>query len=351
MRKLVLGDSDVTVSEICLGTMTYSRHTPAEDAFAQMDHALDVGISFFDCAEAYPVPTRSGTVGNSEKVIGDWLRKTGKRHQVQIATKVSGFSRHVRDGEGYDGKIIQRTVESSLRRLGVEVIDLYQLHTPLRGGYAFRQNWDYDPSLISPIDTLAHMEDVVATMGALIQQGKIRAFGVSNETAWGLLRWLDAGKRVAGARVATIQNEYSLLDRQFDTDLAEAVFCENVVLLGYSPLAAGMLTGKYQDGETPADSRVAIAAAMGEAPTLGNRRTMRAESATDAYHQLAEDEGLDPIHMAIAFARQRPFTNIPIIGATTLQQLQHITVGLDLRLTDDQLAQIDDINYHYPMPY
>ncbi len=351
MQETTLGRSDVIVSDVCLGTMTFGHQTPPEVAFAQMDRALEAGITFFDCAEVYPVPSRPETFGRSEQIIGDWLRRSGQRDRVRIATKVSGPNGAVRGGVGYDGTILRAALDDSLARLGTDRVDLYQLHTPMRGGYAFRRNWGFDPSPIDPAAVQAHMEDVVGTVSDLIRQGKLRAFGVSNETTWGLLRWIDTAERIGGARVSAIQNEYSLMDRKFDTDLAEAACCEGVTLLGYSPLAAGLLTGKYQGDALPVDSRAAYAQSKGEAPLLGGRRIPSAEAAVAAWLALAAEEGLDPIHLAIAFTRQRPFHSIPIVGATTAEQLDHIIAGLDLRLTPDQLARIETIHRRFPMPF
>lgn len=351
MQETTLGGSDVIVSDVCLGTMTFGHHTPPEVAFAQMDRALEAGITFFDCAESYPVPSRPESFGRSEAIIGDWLRRSGQRDRVRIATKVSGPGRSVRGGAGYDGAIIRAAIDQSLSRLGTDRIELYQLHTPMRGSYAFRGNWGFDPSAIDPAAVRAHMEDVVAAVTDLTRQGKLGAFGVSNETAWGLSRWIDTAGRMGGARVATIQNEYSLMDRQFDTDLAEVACCEGVTLLAYSPLAAGLLTGKYQNGALPPDSRAAYARTKGDPPNLGGRLVPRAEAAVTAWLGLAAEEGLDPIHMAIAFVRQRPFRSIPIIGATTLAQLDHILAGLDLRLSAGQLARIDTLHRSFPMPF
>lgn len=351
MQEATLGRSGVTVSEVCLGTMTFGHQTAPEVAFAQMDRAVEAGITFFDCAEVYPVPANPATFGRSEEIIGAWLRRSGRRDQVRIATKVSGPGRTVRGGAGFDGPIIRRAIDESLARLGTDRVDLYQLHSPMRGSYAFRRNWGFDPSPIDPARVCAHMEDVVAAVTDLIGLGKLRAFGLSNETTWGLLRWIDTAQHLGGARVATIQNEYSLMDRKFDTDLAEAAHCEDVTLLGYSPLAAGLLTGKYQNGAVPADSRAAYAQTKGEPPTLGGRRVPAAEAAVAAWLTLAAEEALDPIHMAIAFTRQRPFRTIPIIGARTVEQLDHIIAGLDLRLSPEQLARIDTVYRQFPMPY
>lgn len=352
MKQVFLGRSGVAVSDICLGTMTFGRATPAQDAFRQMDLAVDAGITFFDCAEMYPVPARADTLGRSEQVIGEWLSQSGKRDQVQIATKVSGPGRQeLRSGEGFSGSIIKKTVEASLVRLGVDMIDLYQLHWPMRGGYAFRQNWKFDPSQFDPVAVARHMEEVLDALGELIAEGKIRSFGLSNETAWGTMRWLGAAEKTDGPRVASVQNEYSLLDRLYDTDMAELSCAEEVPLLAYSPLAAGLLTGKYADGAIPQGSRAWVVREMGEAPTLGGRLNPHVHEAVAAYRALAQANDLDTIHMAIAFTRQRPFPVIPIIGATTVDQLRHILAGLDLRLDQQQRHALDEVHRTHPMPY
>jgi len=351
MNSMTLGNSQVRVSGVCLGTMTFGNQTPAAEAHAQMDRALAAGIGFFDTAEMYPVnPVRRETVGRSEEIIGDWLAARGGRDCVQIATKVTGPSGTVR-AEGYDGAILRRTVDASLKRLRTEHIDLYQLHWPLRGSYAFRQNWRYDPSQQDRAATLAHMADVLEAAADLHRAGKIRAFGLSNESAWGTARWIDTAERLGAPRVAAIQNEYSLLCRAFDTDLAELAVNEGVTLLAYSPLAAGLLTGKYQDGGNPPGSRAAVDVETGGLGNLGGRRTDRAIEAVAAWLKLAAELGLDPVHMAIAFTRQRPFPSIPIIGATDAAQLDHLLAGLDLVLSEEALRRIDQLHRAHPMPY
>lgn len=351
MQRMKLGDSGVSVSGLCLGTMTFGSQTAAAEAHAQMDRALDAGVSFLDTAEMYPVnPVRRETVGRSEQIVGDWLAARGNRDRVQIATKVTGPSGTVR-AEGYDGAILRQTVDASLQRLRTDRIDLYQLHWPLRGSYAFRQNWRYDPSKQDRAATLAHMADVLEAAADLHRAGKIRAFGLSNESAWGTARWIDTAERLGAPRVVAIQNEYSALYRAFDTDLAELAVNERVTLLAYSPLAAGLLTGKYQDGAVPEASRAAVDRAHGGPGDLGGRRTDRAIAAVAAWSTLAAELGLDPIHMAIAFIRQRPFPAIPIIGATDRAQLDHLLAGLDLVLSDEALRRIDRLHRAHPQPY
>ena len=351
MQSMMLGDSGVSVSSICLGTMTFGNQTNPDVAHRQMDRALAAGITFLDTAEMYPVnPVRRETVGRSEEIIGDWLAARGGRDGIQIATKAAGPGDILRR-QGYDGKILRQTIEDSLTRLKTEYIDLYQLHWPVRGSYAFRQNWDYDPGQQDRARTLDHMADVLGALAQARDAGKIRAFGLSNESAWGTARWIDTAARLGAPRVVTIQNEYSLLNRLFDTDLAELAVNEDVTLLAYSPLAAGLLSGKYLRGAEPAGSRAAVDRSHGGKGNLGGRRTRRAEEAVAAWHKLAAELRIDPIHAAISFTRQRPFAIIPIIGATDLAQLDHILAGLDLRLSEDALQRIAQFHRDHPMPY
>ncbi len=312
----------LTVSEICLGTMTFGTGTSQDDAHAQMDRAVDAGLTFWDTAEMYPVnPTTAETHGLSERFIGNWLQRTGRRDQVQIATKASGKGgngRFSRNDAGFDPDVIDDAVDGSLARLGVDCIDLYQLHWPRRGSYAFRQNWTYDPRTSSKARVQDHVEGMIEALKRIVAAGKVREFGLSNETAWGTMAWLSAAERLDGPRVVSVQNEYSALARLYDTDMAEVSQKEDMALLAFSPLAAGLLTGKYAGGATPAGSRAAGDLAHGGAGDLGGRRTERALAAVDAWAALAREVGLDPVHMAIAFVRQRPYPVIPIIGATTL---------------------------------
>ena len=352
MNRVTLGSSDIEVSQICLGTMTFGNQTAQDDAFAQMSRALDVGISFFDTAEMDPVtPVRAETVGATEEIVGRWLAATGNRGAVEIATKITGPSPTVRDGAPFDGATVTTAIEASLRRLQSDHIDLYQLHWPVRGSYAFRQNWTYDPSAQSKQQTLDHMADVLGALDRAQQAGKIRAVGLSNESAWGLTRWCDVADRIGAPRMASIQNEYSLLYRLYDTDLAEVAVNEDVTLLSYSPLAAGLLSGKYTGGAVPDGSRAAVDRDHDGPGNLGGRRTPQGIAAVDAYQALARAHGLDLIHMAIAWQLTRPFKVVPIIGATDLTQLEHLIAGLGRTLPDDLLAGIAELHRQYPLPY
>lgn len=352
MNRINLGGSGVEVSEICLGTMTYGNQTDEADAHAQLDRAVAAGITFLDCAEMYPVnPVRAETVGVSEEVLGRWLAKDGNRDRVEVATKVTGPSKFVRDSKPYDGETIHKTINESLRRLQTDRIDLYQLHWPVRGSWAFRQHWQFDPSHWLKQQALDHMEDVLSAMTDAVAAGKLRAFGLSNETAWGLTRWCDMADRTGGTRAAAIQNEYSLLHRLYDTDLAETACAEKVTLLAYSPLAAGLLTGKYQNGEMPQGSRAAVDKTGGGPGDLGGRMTRRGLEAVNAYHKLAAEHGWDPVHMAINWQLTRPFSTIPIIGATNLAQLDHLIAGLGRSAPDDLCKAIDLLHKEHGLPY
>lgn len=349
MKMNPLGRSGLMVSELCLGTMTYGNQTPPEDAHAQIDRAQDAGINFMDCAEMYPVnPIRAETVGRSEEVLGDWFEKTGKRSDWVLATKHTGEgSAFVREGAPISSKTIRPTIEASLKRLKTDHIDLYQFHWPNRGSFMFRKNWTYDPAH-TPMDRaaiLADMEDCLGALQAEIDRGTIRAFGLSNESAWGTTQWIETAKRAGGPRVASVQNEYSLLCRLADTDLAETLHHEDVGLLPFSPLGAGYLTGKYQGGAVPEGSRMSISEKM------GGRSGPRVLPAVAAYLQVAQDFGLDPVHMALAWSARRSFVASSIFGATTCAQLEHLLGAAEITLSEDLLAALDEAHKAHPMPY
>lgn len=352
MERVTLGGSTVEVSRICLGTMTFGNQTDEAGGHRQMDMAVDVGMTFLDCAEMYPVnPVRRETIGVSEEILGRWLVQGGNRDRVEVATKITGPSQMVRDGAPFDGATVRACIDASLRRLRTDRIDLYQLHWPVRGSYGFRQNWGFDPSGQDKAATLAHMEDVLGALKDAVAAGKIRAAGLSNESAWGLTRWCDVADRIGGPRMAAIQNEYSPLYRLYDTDLAEAAVNEDVTLLSYSPLAAGLLTGKYAEGAMPEGSRAAVDKATGGQGNLGGRKTGRGVKAAAAYGALAAEHGWDVIHMVIAWQLTRPFKVVPIIGATTTDQLRHLIAGLGRELPDELRRGIERLHRAHPLPY
>jgi len=346
MKQVELGRTGIMVSDWCLGTMTFSTQTPADDAHRQIDMCLDAGINFLDTAEMYPVnPMRKETVGNSEKCIADWIAKSGRREDVVVATKAGGDSPMIRGGEGYSADNILDILDGNLQRLGTDYIDLYQLHWPMRGSYAFRQNWQYDPSKQNRQQTLDHMGGVLEKLKEAQAAGKIRSFGMSNESAWGATKWIDVAEELGAPRMASVQNEYSLLYRHYDTDLAEMSVNEDVVCFSYSPLGTGLLTGKYQNGAVPEGSR------MTHGPKLGGRVTPRVFAAVDAYQAVADLHGMSLAHMAMAFQRSRPFKVSAIFGATTSKQLASLLEGKDIELSREVLDDIDTTHRAFPMPY
>ncbi|MCP4209197.1 MAG: aldo/keto reductase [Shimia sp.] len=347
MKMNPLGRTGIEVSEFCLGTMTFGTQTDEAEAHQQIDMSLDAGINFVDAAEMYPVnPISPETQGRTEEIIGTWFAKTGRRKDMVLATKHSGAGlAHVRDGALISAKTIPEAIEGSLKRLQTDYIDLYQFHWPNRGSYMFRQNWDFDPSGQNKADTLAHMEEALEALQKEVDKGRIRAFGLSNESTWGTAQWLRMSEDKGGPRVASIQNEYSLLCRMADTDLAELCVNEDVGILAFSPLATGLLTGKYQENATPTGSRKSI---NGD---LGGRVSPRVFDAVQAYLEIADKHELDPVHMAMAFTVQRPFMCSSIFGATTIEQLEHILAGADLRLSAEVLKDISAAHRAHPMPF
>ena len=347
MQRAKLGRTDIEVSKFCLGSMLWGTRNTAAEGHAQIDRALDAGIDFIDTAEMYPVPPTADTVGGSETVIGEWFARTGRRADVVLATKHSGEGlNHIRDGAAITAESIPLVLEASLKRLKTDYVDLYQFHWPNRGSYMFRKNWTYDPSGQDRAQTLQNIEDCLGALQIEVERGRIRAFGMSNDSAWGLTQWANAAQAGHGPRVATVQNEYSLLCRLADTDLAEALHHEEIGMLSFSPLAAGLLTGKYQQGAEPEDSRLVQGGSK-----LGGRFTPRVCDAVQAYLDVAEKHGLDPVHMAMAFVRDRPFMASAIFGASTMEQLDRIIAGADLVLSDEVMADIDVAHRAHPMPY
>ena len=347
MKMNQLGKTDLEVSELSLGTMTFGTQTPMEDAHRQIDMALDHGVNLADTAELYPVnPISTERLGESERILGKWVANSGRRNELLIATKVSGEGqRFVRNGAPISSATVREAVEISLRNLQTDFIDIYQLHWPNRGSYFFRQNWNYDPSKQDKDETLAHMVEVLGEMRRLVDEGKIRHFGLSNETAWGTANWLRISETENFPRVVSIQNEYSLLCRFYDLDLAELSCNEQVGLLAFSPLATGLLTGKYQGGRIPEGSRRSLS------PKLGGRATERAWSAVDAYLDVASRHGLDLAHMSLAWCRTRPFMASAIFGATTSTQLEHLLKSAEVEITAECLEDIDRAHRVHPMPY
>lgn len=341
-----LGRSDITVSAVCLGTMTWGEQNDRDEAFAQLDHALARGVNFIDTAEMYPVAARAETYGRTEEIIGDWLQARKNRDKVVLATKVTGPSAgfpYIRDGKPrHNREHIRAAIDASLRRLKTDYIDLYQLHWPDRGVRAFGTlGYEHDPN-----ETATPPEETLAELEELRRAGKLRTIGLSNETPWGAMRFLTLAEAGKGPRPVSIQNPYSLLNRSFEVRLAEIALREDCGLLAYAPLGAGTLTGKYLDGRKPEGARLTL--------WPNNRRYQgeRAEKAVRAYVELARAHGLDPAQMAIAFVASRPFVTATILGATSVEQLETDIAAADLELPQEVLDGLEEIHkiYTYPCP-
>jgi aryl-alcohol dehydrogenase-like predicted oxidoreductase len=348
MRMNPLGRSSLTVSELCLGTMTFGTQTLEPEGHAQIDLALERGINFFDTAEMYPVnPVKVETIGRTEQIIGNWIQKnTARRDSVILATKHSGEGLDsVRGGALISSLTIPEAIEGSLRRLKTDYIDLYQFHWPNRGSFMFRKNWKFDPSSQNKVETLAHIEDALETLQKQLEKGNIRHFGLSNDSAWGTSQWLRISEDHGWPRVISMQNEYSLMCRLYDTDMAELSFNEDVGLIAFSPLAAGLLTGKYQNGVIPKGSRLSLSL------DLGGRMSDNSMVAVDAYLAVARKYQIDPVHMALAWCRTRVFMASAIFGATTLAQLEHALDAVDVDISAELIAELDAVHKEHPMPY
>lgn len=347
MKQVPLGMSGINVSQLCLGTMTWGSQNTEAEGHAQIDLALDHGVTFWDTAEMYPSnPVRAETIGQTEEIIGSWFAKSGKRDRVVLASKLSGNGQmFVRGGAPITGAGLRLALEGTLTRLQTDYVDLYQLHWPNRGSYHFRRMWTYDPRGGDADRVTANMVDVLETAKTLIAEGKIRAIGLSNESVWGAARWLQLADTLGLPRMVTVQNEYSVLCRQFDTDWAEFSVMENMPLLAFSPLAAGLLSGKYAGGVTPEGSR------RSHTPDLGGRISPYVFEAVAAYLGIAVRHHIDPCQMAIAWCLTRPFAVIPIIGATTVAQLAANIAAADLILSADVMAEIGAAHRAFPAPF
>lgn len=347
MKYKKLGRTDLDVSLICLGTMTWGVQNTQDEGFEQMDYALEQGVNFFDTAEMYAVPPTAETYGKTEEIIGNWFAARQNRDQVILATKIAGPGLPwVRAGQNViDRKNINLAVEGSLKRLQTDYIDLYQLHWPNRGSYHFSQHWGFMPAGQNPEKHKDNILEVLHALDELVKAGKIRHVGLSNETAWGSMQYLEYAKKHDLPRMVSIQNEYSLLCRLFEPELAEVSLYEDLGLLAWSPLATGLLTGKYADGNLPAGSRWTLL----KDPTA--RNSEYAHKAVDAYLDIAKRHDLDPAQMALAFVNQQPFVTANIIGATSMAQLKANIESVNITLNDAVLAEITDVYRRYTRPY
>lgn len=348
-----LGTSGLNVSTICLGSMTWGTQNTEAQAHEQIATALAEGITFWDTAEMYPTnPVKAETMGNTESIIGNWFGKAGGRDKIILATKITGPGRYkLREESNITPTTLREAVTASLKRLQTEYIDLYQLHWPNRGSYHFGQQWEYTGPHSTILNqrtphVLDDLRAIITTLGELIQEGKIRHWGLSNDTSWGVMTMLRLCDELGVPRPISIQNEYSLSCRLFEPDLAEVCLRENIGLLAWSPLAGGLLTGKYFGGAVPEGSRGSLAGYSGR-----HRNTPLAQAAYDAYTTVARNHGLDPAQMAIAFTLAMPFCPSSIIGATTLEQLRTNIAARDVVLSPEVLEDIEKVRHQYPMPY
>ena len=338
-----LGNTNLKVSSICLGTMTWGEQNTEAEGFEQMDYALDQGVNFWDTAELYAVPPKEETYGHTEIIIGNWFEKTKKRDQVILASKVAGPMRPYLRGGGYQYGIknITEALEGSLKRLKTDYIDLYQLHWPERTtnmfgtlGYEHEDKNDWN-----------QFEDVLGHLKRFIDQGKIRHVGLSNETPWGVNKCLELAKDGTLPRMLSIQNPYSLLNRTFEVGLAEIAIREEIGLLAYSPLASGYLSGKYKNGARPANARITL-----DPNFWGRYEKPNTEAAVEAYDEIAKKYNLVLSEMALKFCEIQKFMTSVIIGATTMEQLQSNIRSIDVKLTNEIIEDINKVQQLYPNP-
>ncbi|KAF3889894.1 MULTISPECIES: NADP(H)-dependent aldo-keto reductase [Nostocales] len=344
MKYNQLGESDLKVSEICLGTMTYGQQNTIEDAHLQLDYAVSQGINFIDTAEMYPVPPRAETQGRTETFIGEWLKKQ-QRDRLIIATKIAGPGRPITWVRGGATNIksdnIKQAVDDSLKRLQTDYIDLYQIHWPDRYVPTFGQT-EYNPHFERETVPIAEQ---LAAFADVIKEGKIRYLGLSNETPWGVAQFSQIAKELGLPKVVAIQNAYNLLNRVFDSALAEACRYENVGLLAYSPLGFGLLSGKYLEGNKPEKTRLTLFENFGQRYLKPN-----VSEAVTAYVEIARSHNLKPSQLAIAFVISRWFVTSTIVGATTLEQLQENIDSVNVTLDKEILAELNAVYTRYPNP-
>ena len=337
-----LGNTDLEVSTICLGTMTWGEQNTQEEGFEQMDYALDQGVNFWDTAELYAVPPKAETFGHTETIIGNWFKKNKKRDKVILATKVAGPSRkYLRNGENsFVGKNLDKAINDSLKRLKTDYIDLYQLHWPERNvnnfgklGYTHKENsWN-------------EFEDVLENLKKYIESGKIRYVGLSNETPWGVMKYLKLSKDKDLPRMMSIQNPYSLLNRSYEVGLAEISIREKIGCLAYSPLASGYLSGKYRNGNFPKGSRMER-----DFDFWTRYRKPNVDKVVEEYFKISKKYDLDISQMSIKFCEVQDFMTSVIIGATTMEQLKTDIESVKVKLDENVIKEINEIQKIYPNP-
>lgn len=348
MKHHFLGHTDIKVPEICLGTMTFGQQNTQEQAFEQLDYALERGINFWDTAELYAVPPTPQSYGSTETILGNWFAKTGKRKQVTLASKIAGPSQvggHIRNGQTrFNKKDISRALDNSLKRLQTDYLDLYQLHWPERPTNCF-SHLGYTTQMIA--DTPADLTPMAETLIALndeIKAGRIRSIGLSNETPWGTMKFLQLADELGLQRVVSVQNPYGLLNRTYEIGLAEIAHFEKVGCLAYSPLGFGVLSGKYLNGQKPENARITLF------PRFSRYTNAQAVWATEQYAKIAAEQGLSLAQLSLAFVRQQFFVTSTIIGATTMQQLQENIDSVDVTLSDEVMQLIEAVHVQQPNP-
>ncbi len=339
-----LGSTDVDVSTICLGTMTWGEQNSKADGFEQMDYAIDNGVNFWDTAEIYAIPMREETYGETENIIGEWFKKTKKRDKVILATKVSGptSKEYIRGGGcSYDKKSMSEALEKSLKRMQTDYIDLYQLHWPERNTNFFgKQGYEHDTNEKNWIA----FEEILENLKKFVDAGKIRYVGLSNETAWGLAKCLELSKLKNLPKMMAVQNPYNLLNRTYEVGLAEISVREQSGLLAYSPLAFGYLTGKYRNNNMPKGSRIDL---FKDFTRYNNENSMKA---IEEYYKISQKFNLDFAQMSIKFCEIQPFVTSVIIGATTMQQLKTNVESVNVKLNNEIINEINEVQKIYPNP-
>jgi len=344
MKFKKLGNTDLDVSLICLGTMNMGEQNTQKESFEQMDYSLEKGVNFFDTAEVYSVPPKEETQGKTEQIIGNWFVERKNRNKIILATKIVGPGPSwIRDGGGdYNEKNITEAIEGSLKRLQTDYIDLYQLHWPERKTNFFGKR-DFEYALEE--ERWNNFENILKVLKKFIIQGKIRHIGVSNETPWGFAKYLEISEKFNLPRIVSVQNPYNLLNRSYDIGMSEISCRENVGLLAYSPLAIGYLSGKYRDNKMPLNSRIALYSKF-----WTRYKEPGSIKATDEYFKLAKDNGLTLTQMALAFVNSRPFTTSNIIGATNMDQLKENIGSVNIKLSNEIVEKINSIHANIPNP-
>ncbi len=343
MKYTTLPHTNIKVSKICLGTMTWGNQNTEAEGHAQMDLAFDKGVNFFDTAELYPVPATAETYAETERIIGSWFKKTGNRENIVLGTKIAGpgdYTAHIRTN-GFSKEALNDAVNQSLKRLQTDYIDLYQLHWPERNTNTFGVR-DYNH--IEDDKWSDNFNEILLSLDEIIKSGKIRQVGISNEKAWGTMRYLEESNKHNLPRMITIQNAYSLLNRVFEGDMAEVAIREQIGLLAYSPMAFGVLSGKYVTGKAADNARLKLF------PRFARYSSAQSTEATKQYLKIAEAHNMSLAQMSLAFVNQRPFITSNIIGATSLAQLEENINSIHVNISDELLEAINNVHANIPNP-